>query len=200
MSDFFCAYHDTMLYEGSYSNDPRDRGGETWRGIARNIHPKWEGWALIDEVKQNVNAAQLVKALQQDDELDEMVRNFYEAEFWKPLQLDEIKEQGIAAELFDTSVNQGAVIAVKAFQAALNLLNNNQKHYSDINEDGKMGPATLKAYSAYMLTSNFPGRSVERNVATLLKVLNGLQFARYVEICRNKPDQEVYFYGWVNRV
>ena len=33
-----------------------DTGGMTYKGIARNYHPKWEGWAFIDA---NSNTAML---------------------------------------------------------------------------------------------------------------------------------------------
>lgn len=200
MSEFNIAYGKTMSHEGQYSNDPRDRGGETWKGVARKMHPNWEGWLIIDQIKRSVITSDLSRILRDDEELEQTVQAFYQAEFWDRLLLDRIAYQDVSNELFDTAVNQGQVTAVKQFQEALNLLNNNQKHYSDINEDGKMGPGTLKAYWAYMLTANFPGRSAERNTQTLLAVMNGLQFQRYVEICDNRPDQEVYFYGWVNRV
>lgn len=200
MAEFTPAYNLTLANEGTYSNDPRDRGGETWKGIARKMQPTWPGWEIVDETKTHVNASQIAFALTKDEELDNLVQAFYKAEFWDKLLLDQITDQDIATELFDTAVNQGKVIAVKQLQEALNLLNNNQKHYSDIDEDGKMGNDTLKAYRAYMLTANFPGRSTDRNVRTLLKLMNGLQAARYAEICESNPDQEVYFYGWVNRI
>lgn len=200
MSDFIPAYNLTMSHEGQYSNDPRDLGGETWKGIARKMHPEWEGWEVIDTIKNSVLISNLAKVLNADDELEDLVQAFYKAEFWDKLNLDLIKEQDIANELFDTAVNQGSIIAMKQFQEALNLLNNNQKHYSDIREDGKPGPETLKAYMGYTLTAHFPGRSVERNNRTLIALMNGLQCARYAEICEANPDQEVYFYGWMNRV
>ena len=200
MSEFKIAYGNTMSHEGIYSNDPRDMGGETWKGVARKMHTNWEGWLVIDMIKKSVNAVDLPKTLAIDEELEEMVQAFYQSEFWNMMLLDQIPYQEVANELFDTAVNQGQVIAVRQFQEALNLLNNNQKHYSDISEDGKMGGATIKAYWAYMLTANFPGRSDDRNTRTLLKLMNGLQAARYAEICENNPSQEVYFYGWVNRI
>lgn len=200
MADFTPAYNQILANEGGYSNDTRDRGGETYKGIARNMNPKWEGWAAVDETKQNCTPAQLPRVLQADEELDQMVRDFYKLVFWDPMQLSQIKEQEIANELFDTGVNQGITKAVLFLQESLNLLNNNQKHYSDINEDGRMGDATLKAYRGYMLTENFPGRSTDRNLKTLLKALNGLQFQRYVDICNDNPLQEVYLYGWINRI
>lgn len=200
MAQFGIAYDKTMAHEGQYANDPRDMGGETWKGISRKNWPQWAGWEVIDAIKANVHSRDLNKAMNADEELESYVKQFYLAEFWNKLSLAEIKDQAIADELFDTAVNQGEAKAGKYFQEALNLLNNNQKHYSDIEADGKIGAGTLKAYNAYMLTAHFPGRSVERNTKTLLKVMNGLQFGRYAEICREHPEQEVYFYGWVNRV
>lgn len=200
MSQFNPAYELILANEGGYSNDPRDFGGETWKGIARIMHSNWEGWPLVDEIKANTDKNSLLKALAADEELEVMVMKFYEKEFWNRMLCGQIEDQSIANELFDTAVNQGISKSVRQFQEALNLLNNNQKHYSDINEDGTMGNDTLKAYRAYMLTANFPGRSVDRNVRTLLKLMNGLQAARYAEICEEHPDQEVYFYGWVNRI
>lgn len=32
-----------LIHEGGYSNDPIDLGGETYKGIARNAHPNWQG-------------------------------------------------------------------------------------------------------------------------------------------------------------
>jgi len=200
MAKFEPAYEKTLANEGGYSNDPNDRGGETWKGIARKMHPQWPGFVLIDEVRKNTNKDQFVRALSVDEELDQLVQDFYKAEFWDKLMLDKITSQDVANEIFDTAINQGSTIAIKQFQEALNLLNNNQKIYSDINEDGKMGDATLRAHDAYMLTANFAGRSQERVVSTIIKLMNGLQAARYAEICENNPNQEVYFYGWVNRI
>ncbi|MDR1034997.1 MAG: hypothetical protein LBT40_00015 [Deltaproteobacteria bacterium] len=32
--------------EGGWANNPADSGGETFRGIARNFHKSWPGWAI----------------------------------------------------------------------------------------------------------------------------------------------------------
>lgn len=200
MADFSMSYGKTMLFEGAYSNDPNDRGGETWKGIARKMHPSWKGWTLIDKAKSRISVGDLNSVLNDDQGLEIMVQDFYKTEFFEKLQLDRIGEQEIVDELFDTAVNQGKETSGKYFQAALNLLNNNQKHYSDIKEDGNIGEVTLKAYRAYMLTASFPSRSKQRNVMTLLKAINFFQLSRYVDLCRRNPGQEIYFYGWVNRV
>jgi lysozyme family protein len=51
MAHFKTAYALTMGHEGIYSNNPKDRGGETYKGIARKFHPSWEGWKAIDRMK-----------------------------------------------------------------------------------------------------------------------------------------------------
>ena len=69
----------------------------------------------------------------------------------------------------------------------LNLMNRNQKDFKDLLVDGDIGKKTIGAY-----------KKVDDRI--LLKVLNGLQFRRYVEICEKRPDQEKYFNGWMKRV
>lgn len=200
MADFRLSYQKTMSHEGGYVNDPSDRGGETYKGIARNLHPNWEGWKIVDKAKETVNVSDLNHFLISDNTLQGMILNFYKVTFWDALQLDHISEQEIADELFDTAVNQGVKSAAVYFQNSLNLLNNNQKHYSDILTDGVIGQNTLKAYRAYMLTANFVSRSQHRNINTLLKSMTFFQMKRYVDICERNQGQEVFFYGWLNRV
>ena len=52
MAQFEPAFEKTMKFEGGYANNPADRGGETYRGIARKIWPGWNGWPLVDAAKQ----------------------------------------------------------------------------------------------------------------------------------------------------
>lgn len=199
MALFKTAYDHTLGIEGGYSFDPNDSGGETYKGISRVNFPKWGGWIIIDQIKENTTRVELEKTLNADASLQKLVERIYLDYFWIALKLDSFY-QDIANEIFDTAVNQGQKTAAKYFQQALNLLNNNQKHYSNISEDGNIGDGTIKAYKAYMLTSRFPGRSEDRNIRTLLKVMNGLQFERYADICKATEGQEIYLYGWVNRV
>jgi len=199
MAQFKPAYDYTIGVEGGYSFDPNDRGGETYKGISRRNFAEWEGWPLIDAHKKEVTGKELEKRLDCDTGLQGLVERFYLTEFWNKLRLDELS-QAIAAEVFDTAVNQGAYTAARYLQQALNLLNNNGRLYQDIADDGSIGNLTIEAFKAYMLTDRLPGRSAERNTQTLLKVMNGLQLCRYVEICRANPIQETFLYGWLNRV
>lgn len=198
MSHFSTAYERTLGHEGGYSNDTRDAGGETYKGIARVYNPKWAGWAVIDSIKLE-NPASFKTKLDSHAALQDAVKAFYLVNFANPLKLSSFDIE-IACELFDTAVNQGLITAGKYLQSALNLLNQNGSLYKDIDTDGKIGSDTIEAYEAYMQTQRLPGRSAERNVRALLKVLNGLQLERYMEICRANPSQEVWLYGWLNRV
>lgn len=190
--NFAEAYRRTIANEGLYSNDKTDRGGETWKGISRVSWPDWEGWPIVDDIKAQVPNVGLSR-------LEELVQLFYKANFYDVLNLDQLIEIEIICELFDTAVNQGVNIATICFQSALNLLNDGGNYYPDINIDGNIGAKTIAAFYAYMKTSSLPGRSIQRNVKTLLICLNGLQFERYKHICEANPSQEKFFYGWINR-
>jgi len=195
MAEFKLAYQKSMNHEGSYSNDPRDRGGETWKGISRKNWPDWEGWKIIDSVedKKAIN-----KKLNSNKELEQLVQDFYKTNFWDVLKLDQIEVQAIAEELFDTGINTGLNTAARHFQHALNLMNRNQKDYADLQTDGKLGERSLKCFEAYMNTAKtIPGRNIELLTSAMLKALNGMQFNLYVEICKNNPEQESFFFGWV---
>ena len=40
-------------FEGKYVNDKYDPGGETYKGIARNMNKDFEGWKIIDSLRGN---------------------------------------------------------------------------------------------------------------------------------------------------
>jgi len=56
MADFDKYYPILLKAEGGYASAEfaakyNDKGGETYKGIARNFNPAWEGWAIIDAYK-----------------------------------------------------------------------------------------------------------------------------------------------------
>jgi len=195
MGKFEVSYQKTLGYEGVYSLLDSDRGGETWMGISRRFHPEWEGWTLIDSEKHNVAINIIGARLSINSSLLSLTHKFYYETFFKKIRLDEIEQQPLCDELFDTSVNQGCYAAVLYLQKALNLLNNNELYFLDIKEDGQLGNNTLAAINAYMLS-----RSLSNNIGILLKAINGFQFEKYAGICKKDPSQEVNFYGWLKRV
>jgi lysozyme family protein len=192
MADFTIAFDETMINEGGYVDDPDDRGGETYRGVARKFHPKWPGWEIVDKLKAE-HQTDFEKQLDENQELQKLVESFYREFFWKPILGDQINDQALANELFDTGVNQGTGSVVKYWQESLNLLNRNGKDYADIAVDGRAGEETLKATDAFLKRND--GRSDK-----LLKVLNLMQGWRYIEQARKDPTQRKFMHGWLTRV
>lgn len=111
----------------------------------------------------------------------------YFNDYWKTSGADQMLKYELALELFDTGVNMGPGMSRTFLQQALNLMNRNGKDFPDLLVDGDIGKLTITAY-----------RKVSDVI--LLKVLNGLQFSRYVWICQERPDQERFFNGWMKRV
>jgi len=188
MANFNTAYNITLGHEGGYSNDPDDVGKETYKGISRRYHPDWEGWVIVDEAK---NSTDFPNNLESDSRLDEMVKLFYKSTYWNLFWGDELSEQELANELFDTSINMGTNRAVKFLQKSLNILNRNQQSYEDIVEDGQFGQNTYRALSMYLAMDG---------IDYLYKVLNILQGMHYINYMTESPTQEKYARGWLKRV
>lgn len=183
MAVFEQAYSKTLSHEGGYVDDPLDSGGETYKGIARNHHPKWRGWNIIDAFK---DIPRFPHNLASSSDLKSLVKTFYKKGFWETNKLSCVP-QPIANEVFDTGVNMGAVTAARILQKALNLLNRNGKTFPELVVDGKIGGKTLAAIKACDLSK-------------LNTTLNLLQGERYMNIVRKNPKQERFFNGWLNRV
>lgn len=188
MADYIKAYNITMRHEGGYSLDSSDVGGETYKGISRRFHPTWPGWEIIDRYKIQDNFPQNLK---DSKELPPMVSEFYKQHYWDKFLGDEIKNQDVAEEMFDTAVNMGISRVVKFLQQALNYLNRNEELFSDLVEDGKIGNNTLKALDIYLK---------EDGNIYLLKIMNVLQGMHYLNYMSESPIQEKYCRGWFKRV
>ncbi len=147
MAEFDLAYAKTSAYEGGYAKDPIDRGGETYRGIARLRHPGWAGWQRIDALKRK---GAFPENLDTDRTLQAGVRTFYRSVFWDRCRGDELADQALADKLYDSAVNLGVRCAVRFLQSSLNLLNRNQRDYADLIEDGWFGGKTLAALDALL--------------------------------------------------
>lgn len=160
------AFAATMQHEGGYANNPKDKGGETYMGIARKKHPKWRGWQVIDDCRRHGEPLTMLA------ELADLVRSFYHTEFWRPLRchlIDPVSPD-VAEELFEASVNCGPGNGVKFLQRALNALNSREHLYPDLLVDGGMGPKTLQA-TLTCLTHRPP--------RILVKCQNGEQYIHY---------------------
>lgn len=187
MAEFMEAYNITMGNEGGYSNDPDDAGKETMCGISRRYFPNWEGWKIVDQVKSsNGNIDNLLK----DTSFKMLVAKFYKATFWDVFLGDEIENQDVANELFDTGVNMGVKTAVTFLQKSLNVLNKNATLFPDLVEDGSIGNKTLIAL-----------KNLNRSdIHVLLIFMNVCQGQHYMEYMQKSPTQEKFARGWASRI
>ena len=120
MANFLTAYEVVRKNEGGYRNAPQDAGGETYKGVSRKYNPTWPGWAIIDQYKKNGPIA--TGAIIQDDTLDKLVKNLFEAEYWKPNNLSSIINQSLANLCFDAIIQHGYAER-KIINTALKTLN-----------------------------------------------------------------------------
>lgn len=174
-----------MGSEGGYADVQGDKGGETYKGIARNYHPNWLGWGIIDKYKK-LYPNSFKTSLKNSTKLQSFVKLFYKQNYWDVFNGNSLPYI-VAEELLDQSINQGTgKLGGERLQEALNLLNRDGKLFKDLDVDGVVGPETLKAVKKV-------------NQRRLVKVLNGLQFMRYYNLDIKNPENEK-FAGWFDRV
>jgi lysozyme family protein len=184
-TDFDSCFKAVLGHEGGYVNDPNDRGGETYKGIARKFHGDWPGWMIIDLKKDDRG---FPASLDTDAVLQDHVKTFYRIRFWDKMRCNDLPEE-IRYEMFDTGVNQGVDQAIRVLQRSLNLLNQNGRLWADVAVDGVIGSVTLQIAR---------GCAYKKALHNTMNVLQGM---RYVEICERDRSQEAFFRGWItNRV
>lgn len=161
--------------EGGYVNHPADRGGPTRWGITEAV-ARAHGYAGEMRVLPRAEAAAIYRRL-----------------YWQRPGFDRVAGRAprVAAELFDTAVNMGPDTAAGFFQRALNALNRSGRDYADIAVDRRIGPATLGALAGFMAVRGAAGEAV------LVKALDALQGARYVQLAEQRPANEAFLYGWL---
>lgn len=186
MNNFLNAYYKVMDYEGGYSFDKDDPGGETYKGISRVHNPGWDGWKIIDVFKK---LSGFPFNLEKDLDLQDLVKSIYKQKYWDVF-LGDALEPEIAEEMFDQVVNLGESTAIKNMQRAINILNNRGKLYPDIKIDGVFGGQTFTAYMDCIRT---------RGSNILFNVLNCYQAKRYIELMEASEIKEKYI-GWFNRI
>ena len=165
----------TIGKEGGYSNHPSDRGGPTRWGITQAVARR-EGYAGDMKTLPREKAVAIYRLVY-------AIRPGFAA-------VAEISP-AVGEELFDTGVNMGPGVPAAWFQRALNALNRGGTDYPDIKVDGDIGPATLAAFRAYRKVRGAAGDAV------MLKALNSLQGARYIDLAERRGANEDFLFGWL---
>jgi len=172
--------NEVLEVEGEqYTDDPADSGGPT----------KW-GWT--EKALREMGWMGEVRDLDRETAFNLYYRRFIVKSGYQGILTVCPR---VAAELVDTAVNMGESHAGRFLQMALNALNDGEKHYPDIAEDGVVGRTTQKTLEKYLDARGYGGEVV------LLRALNCLQGARYIELSIKYPKNERFAYGWLlNRV
>lgn len=194
MAEFEIAYAPLKLFEGGYDDDPDDRGGETYAGIARNFFPKWAGWKIIDQIKRsNKTFSAISKAAAKDFYLQDLVAAWYKSEWFDALGLGQFP-QILANELFEQAVNLGKAGSGRKVQIICNAYNRGQNGkplFTDLVVDGAIGPKTLAALK--LILAN------RATAESLVHALNCMQGSHYLELAAKKASQRKYTAGWMKR-
>lgn len=140
--------------EGGYVNNPNDRGGETKYGISKRSYPKLD--------IKNLTWAQALE--------------IYERDFWKKMNLGQLKDQELANNVMDFGINAGIHQAGVSLQRVLG--------FTGTNVDGKIGPVTIAAANA--MPTAAAKYSQER-----------IRF--YQSLAQTNPSQAGFLNGWINR-
>lgn len=178
------------LFEGGYAFNVLDPGQETYRGIARAIWPKFNGWELVDQIKRRYPDARddWDGYMRASEPLQDRVISFYRFDFWDNWRGDEVLEisPAIAFEVLEGAINQGLERTAIFLQTALNTLDRGKAE--DLVLDGVVGPKTILRLE----------RSGDPLV--VVKMLECQQGMRYMEIMHRNPRMEIFARSWFRRV
>ncbi|MBR8534432.1 hypothetical protein KDU71_02585 [Carboxylicivirga sediminis] len=167
-----------LKHEGYYSNHSNDRGGETYRGIARKFHPSWPGWKIIDSEKQ-ARGSLPRNYRSNHTQMEALVEQFYKSKFWDRILLDQVNDSSLQRIIFDAYVNSGGN-GIKLLQRVLR-----DQFGKNIQVDGAQGRLTVAAINSV-------------NPQQLFEAYKAARASYYNAIAKN--GNEVFLKGWLNRL
>jgi lysozyme family protein len=162
--------------EGGYVDHPDDRGGATNYGITVAV-AREAGWhGSMRDLPRDLALA------------------IYRRRYWTQPGFEQVAAvmPDVAAELFDTGVNMGPGVAAGFLQRSLNALNRRGADWPDLIVDRQIGPATIDALRRFARLRGAAAQTV------LLKALNALQGARYIELAEGRQANESSVFGWLS--
>jgi lysozyme family protein len=177
MAKFEIAESITGKNEGGYANNPSDRGGETYAGIARKFWPNWNGWTEIDQIKstQGKSAATINRFAKNNPLLVKEISRFYKANFWDANKLDQFNDQQIANTVYDFGVNAGTRKAAKVLQDVLG-----------VTQDGIIGNQTIAKVNGGNPKAIYTAYNCKRK--------------EYYQLLASNPTQHQFLNSWLSRL
>lgn len=194
--DYVRALLFTMKSEGAFSFHQADKGGMTYKGIARVYNSKWSGWAVIDNVlekypelkvpytKPPASIHKLNFELNVNEDLEMLIYDFYYENYYTKCGACNIGGK-LAVVLFDISVLQGCRRASKSLQKCLNI------HFkTNLVVDAVVGSGTIK-----VLNEVIGSRGLDIVVEKLIyEMKDNLLEASKLE------GNSVFLKGWMSRI
>ena len=119
-SNYEAALAHVLRSEGLWSDNPKDPGGATMKGITLVVYREWKRNPHITKEELRVIP-------------DEDVYNLYKQNYWDKVHGDDLPS-GVDYAVFDSAVNMGVGRASKLIQEA-----------AGVTADGVLGPASLSA-------------------------------------------------------
>lgn len=165
---------EVLKVEGGYVNDPKDSGGET-------------NWGITVGTARSAGYLKDMKDMTREQAVDIYV-NLY----CKPLKIEQIlkRSESLAHEILDTGVNMGVKRASKFFQRAVNCALRGK----ELTVDGILGRNSLAGLDKAL-------RSNKYAVPVILKAMDSLQGAKYIELAESREKDYRFITGWLmNRV
>lgn len=174
---------DLKLKEGGYSNNPKDKGGETMFGITIAVARRHGYTGPMRAMPYS------------------FAQKVYFIDYWEKLNLEQIGmlSKDVALKMADIGVNCGVGRAGLWLQRCLNVLNNPNsrgvKPWPDLMVDSDVGPKTVAAFRSYLVQRKAEGEIV------IFRMLNALQGHHYITIAEPNTRNEEFVYGWFkNRI
>lgn len=104
--DYFDVIYPVIrAHEGSYVNHPKDRGKETYAGITRRYNPEWEGWMIIDSIKNQCGSISRFTRIEQ---VEPLVEQYYRHIWDNEQSLHRVSDINLAYYLFDMRIHHNS--------------------------------------------------------------------------------------------
>lgn len=164
-------YSHIRAHEGNFVHHPRDRGGMTYGGIARRMHPDWFGWRYIDEAKP----------LQRHDSVSRAeiwVKDFY-LTIWVAEGFENIESYEMALNLFDFRIHSSPRTVELFTNRVLVQMGCDPVEFGEDWVDSRFNQVDPTEF------------------ALRLKIQRIILFNHIVT---RHPDQRVFYAGWLSRI
>ena len=159
--------------EKGYVNHPNDPGGETNHGVT------------VAVARQHGYQGPMI-SLPKEMAADIYYKDYIDKPGYLPLiQLS----PALGEEVVDSGVNAGPGRSSLWFQKSLNALNRGGRDYPNIEEDGRLGPASIAAYRSLVRV-----RGRVDACKMMIKLMDAYQIQHYLSL----KNMTMFTPGWIN--